>query len=109
METHYVMIENRDPFDSADATTMREMAADLATSAKVTVYLAENGVLAARHASTAGAAVTALTGHATVWADDFSLRERGIRDDELAGGVERASLGPLVDLIAEPGTKVFWH
>jgi sulfur transfer complex TusBCD TusB component (DsrH family) len=108
MTTQYVMIETRDPF-GPDGLTTPELASELSAGAQVTVYLAQNAVLAVRKSATAAAPLTALSGKAAVWADDFSLRERGIRDDELAAGVQRASMDPLVDLILQPGCKVFWH
>jgi hypothetical protein len=44
-----------------------------------------------------------------VWADDFSLRERGIADDELGPDIGRASIDSLVDLITEDDAKVIWR
>ena len=42
-----------------------------------------------------------------VLADDFSLRERGIGEGELADGVSRASLEVVVDRLAA-GTRTIW-
>jgi hypothetical protein len=44
-----------------------------------------------------------------VLADEFSLRERGIRGDELAAGVRPAGIDTLVDLVVDEGRKVIWH
>jgi sulfur transfer complex TusBCD TusB component (DsrH family) len=75
----------------------------------VTVYLAQNGVFPLRKTSAAAPHLAALTAVARVWADDFSLRERGIADHELSPRVERASIDSLVDLITEDGSKVIWR
>jgi len=106
----YLLIESRDPFDSADVERMYELAAGLAEHAdEVTVYLVQNGVMPVRAASPASARVRELAARATVLADDFSLRERGITDDEITEGVRPVPIEVLVDLLAEPGRKVMWH
>jgi intracellular sulfur oxidation DsrE/DsrF family protein len=43
-----------------------------------------------------------------VLADEFSLRERGIRSDHLATGVKMAPLDVVVDRLEE-GRKALWH
>jgi hypothetical protein len=42
-------------------------------------------------------------------ADDFSLRERGIKPEELAHGVHESEIETLVDAIAQANTKAIWH
>ena len=49
------------------------------------------------------------TAGVTVFADDFSLRERGIAGGELRAGVRPASVETLVDLIVRPDAKTVWH
>jgi len=73
------------------------------------VFLVQNGVLPARAGSAAAPTVRELASSVTVLADDFSLRERGIGADELADGVNPASIDVLVDLVVEDGRKVIWH
>jgi predicted peroxiredoxin len=106
----YVLIESRDPFESADTSFVADMATTLATRGRaVTVYLVQNGVLAGR-AGARGSHVPRLTAAGvTVLADDFSLRERGIEAGELTSGVGEAPIGTLVDLVMGEGTKAFWH
>ncbi|MGH9136494.1 MAG: DsrE family protein [Acidimicrobiales bacterium] len=105
----YVLIETRDPFDSADCERFWELAEGLADQQHdVTVYFAQNAVLAARRATTREQAVIRLASHATVLADDFSLRERAIGDDELADGVRVGTMDRLVDLAVD-GRKILWH
>jgi len=43
-----------------------------------------------------------------VLADEFSLRERGIAANRLAGGVSASPLDVVVDQLAE-GRKALWH
>jgi predicted peroxiredoxin len=106
----YLLIETRDPFDSADVGQAYELARGLAEEAnEVTVFLVQNGVLPVRKASSAAARVSELAAKATVLADDFSLRERGIVADEIVDGVRPAPIDTLVDLVAESGRKVIWH
>ncbi len=106
----YLMIETRDPFDSADVEDSFELARGLADQgSEVTVYLVQNGVLTTRRASSAAGMLGQLAGAATVLADDFSLRERGITADEIVPGVTQANIDELVDLLTDDGRKVIWH
>jgi predicted peroxiredoxin len=107
---NYLLVETRDPFDSADVNHVYELAEGLVDQANdVTVFLVQNGVFPTRRASAAGGRVTALAGKATVLADEFSLRERGIRAEELAEGVRPANIDTLVDLAMDEGRRVVWH
>lgn len=109
-ESRYVLIESRDPFDSADTGFVADTAEALrARGRAVTVYLVQNGVLASRSGAR-GSHVPRLTdAGVTVLADDFSLRERGIEAGEMTGGVREASIDTLVDLVMQPGAKAIWH
>jgi sulfur transfer complex TusBCD TusB component (DsrH family) len=109
-DKHYVLIESRDPFDSADTAFVSDTAEALrARGRAVTVYLVQNGVFAGR-AGARGSQVPRLAqAGVTVLADDFSLRERGIEAGEIAGGVREASIDALVDLVMRPETKTLWH
>jgi sulfur transfer complex TusBCD TusB component (DsrH family) len=106
----YLFIESRDPFDSPDTGFVADTAAALhARGRAVTVFLVQNGVLAAR-AGARGSHVRRLTeAGVRVLADDFSLVERGIDPAELSADVAPASIGTLVDLAVRPGTKTLWH
>ena len=42
-------------------------------------------------------------------ADDLSLRERGIKADELAPGVRESGIDTLVDALVQEKTKALWH
>jgi sulfur relay protein TusB/DsrH len=106
----YVLVETRDPFESTAVGDMYDLAAGLADHGdEVTVFLTQNGVLAARQAARSGERVAQLARTTRVLADDFALRERGIRTEELAAGVQPAPIDALVDLMMEDGRKVMWH
>lgn len=109
-ESSYVLIESRDPFDSADTRFVSDTAAALrARGRDVTVFLVQNGVLASR-AGARGSHVPRLRDAGVrILADDFSLRERGIEAGEMTSGVREATVDALVDLIMQPGTKTIWH
>ena len=107
---NYLLVEARDPFDSIDVEGAWDLAEALVDNGdEVTVYLVQQGVGATRPASTKAARLSQLASKATVLADDFSLRERGIATDALADGVAVATMDDLVDRTATPGTKVIWH
>jgi hypothetical protein len=106
----YVVVETRDPFDSADVTAMYDLCRDLGRHGNgVTVFLTQNGVLPTRKASTTANQLAALAKHGRVLADTFALRERGIAPDELVAGVTPVSIESVVDLMVHDGTKVIWH
>ncbi|MGH7311573.1 MAG: DsrH/TusB family sulfur metabolism protein [Candidatus Rokuibacteriota bacterium] len=74
-QSHYVFIESRDPFESADAGFVTEMATVLRQEGRpVTVFLVQNGVLATR-AGARGSHVPRLT---EVYVVQEDLDGRGI-------------------------------
>lgn len=105
----YLLVESRDPFDSNDVGAFLNLAEGLVRSGnKVTLFLVQNGVLPARP-STASETLAALARSGVeVLADEFSLRERGIRPDRLASGVKAAPLDVVLDQLAA-GRKALWH
>ena len=105
----YLLIESRDPFESNDTEFCCDLAARLAHRGhEVTLFLVQNGVLAAR-VSARSATLTELAGTGVrVLADEFSLRERGIAADRHVTGVQPAPLDVVVDQLAD-GAKALWH
>ena len=73
---------------------------------QVTLFLVQNGVLAARPSAHAAALSALARSGVTVLADDFSLQERGIT--KLAEGVAAAPIEVVVDHLAA-GHKTLWH
>lgn len=104
----YLLIETRDPFESRDVERTFELARDLARTAKVTIFFAENGVLATRETGLVAQLGELGRAGVTLLADAFSLRERGIPEARLAGGVRAAPIDDVVTLLAS-GHKALWQ
>ncbi|HKN83483.1 MAG TPA: DsrE family protein [Pyrinomonadaceae bacterium] len=105
---NYVFIESRDPFESRDTEFLEETAAAVKERGhNVMVFLVQNGVLAAR--KTARRLGRLAEAGVTLLADDLSLRERGIKSDELASSIHESGIEVLVDAIAQENTKAIWH
>ena len=107
--TRYLLIESRDPFEYEAAFRRTcDLAHGLARSGEdVEVFLVQNGVLPARNGAGDGALARLVANDIPVLADDFSLRERAISSEELAGGVRPASIETCVDRLAD-GDGVLW-
>jgi hypothetical protein len=107
---NYLFIESRDPFESPDERFVEETAAALRERGReVTVFLVQNGVLACRKRARASYLARLEQAGVTLLADDFSLRERGIRIEELHSGVRPSSIEALVDYLAQEKTRAIWH
>jgi intracellular sulfur oxidation DsrE/DsrF family protein len=105
----YLFIESLDPFESNDVEFYRDLAAGVARDGnQVTLFLVQNGVLAARRGARSGALRVLAEHGVEVLADEFSLRERGIPESRLAPGVRPAPLDVVIDQLAQ-GCKVLWH
>lgn len=106
--TAYVLIESRDPFESRDTEFVEQTAIAINERGhSVTVFLIQNGVLAAR--KDAGRLRHLTEAGLTLLADDLSLRERGIKAEELAQGIQESGIDRLVEAIAQENTKAIWH
>lgn len=105
----YLLIESRDPFDSADSEYFSELVQGISNRGnETTLFLVQNGVLPARKGSKHNETMSNLIkSNVKVLADGFSLRERGI--SKRLDGVEVCEIDRLVDLLLEPGTKAIWH
>jgi len=104
----YVFIESRDPFESRDTRFIEETAVEVKERGhEVTVFLVQNGVFAARNSARRLDRLT--DAGVSVLADDVSLRERGIKPDDLARGIREAGIEALVDAIVQENTKALWH
>jgi predicted peroxiredoxin len=104
----YLLIESRDPFEVNDVLYYYDLAAALAQEGDVTLFLVQNGVLPARRSAQSRRLTGLAQAGVRVLADEFSLRERGIRADRLAEGVAPAPLDVVIDQLAE-GRKALWH
>ena len=103
----YLLIESRDPFESNDVGYYYDLAKGLVEDGnQVTLFLLQNGVLAARPSIQSAKLEALARSGVTVLADDFSLQERGIA--RLADGVAAAAIDVVVDQLAA-GHKTLWH
>lgn len=111
MPSSYLWIESRDPFAFRDVEEGYRLVADLAaTGVPVSLFLVQNGVLAARQGAHAGPfAALATTPGVTVMVDTFALQERGIVPEALVPGVRTADMDTLVDMLMADGQKAIWH
>jgi sulfur relay (sulfurtransferase) complex TusBCD TusD component (DsrE family) len=105
----YVLIESRDPFESNDVRYFYELAASLARAENdVTLFLVQNGVLAARAGEQTPSFLELGKAGVSVLADDFSLRERGITAARLSDGVTASGVEAIVDRLGT-GAHALWH
>jgi len=103
----YLLIESRDPFESNDVAYYYELTKGLVDGGnEVTLFLVQNGVLAARPSARSAPLSALARSGVTVLADDFSLRERGI--SKLAEGIAASPIDVVVDHLAA-GHKTLWH
>ena len=105
----YLLIESRDPFESADSEYFFELARGISDRGNdVTLFLVQNGVFPLRSGAKHSDLIRALIGNKVkVVADKFSLKERAI--SKPLEGVEVTEIERFVDLLLEPGTKSIWH
>ena len=105
----YLWIESRDPFESGGFAQRCELVlALLADGAQVTLFLVENGVLAARAAARVREIEELGRRGVAMLADDFALRERGITAAQLARGVKSSPIDALVVELGR-GAKAIWN
>lgn len=104
---NYLLIESRDHFagEGFCGALARTLARD---GAQVAVLLVQNGVLAARAGAQDGSLADMAAAGVALYADEFSLRERGISAGALSAGVRPAPLDIVIDRMAD-GWRVVWH
>jgi sulfur relay (sulfurtransferase) complex TusBCD TusD component (DsrE family) len=108
--TNYLFIESRDPFESRDTRFVEQTTtALLQRGNEVTIFLLQNGVLAARKNARDATLRRMAEAGVKVLADDFSLLERGIQTGELAPGIQPSNIETLVDALVQENTKAIWH
>ena len=103
----YLLIESRDPFESNDVGYYYDLARGLVEAGdKVTLFLVQNGVFAARPSAKAPQLRLLVGSGVKILADDFALKERGIT--KLLDGVQIAPIEIVVDHL-EAGHQTLWH
>ena len=108
--SRYCFIASRDPVTSADTQQLYRRAGALAEGgAEVSIYLVQNGVLGSRPMAN-GPLKHAHELGVRIFADDFSLRERGITAGEMRPFVEPLSVDQWVrHVMSEQASRLIWH
>ncbi|HEY3234745.1 MAG TPA: DsrE family protein [Polyangiaceae bacterium] len=106
----YLLIQSKSPWESGDVAEFYELGQELGQAGgSVTLFLVQNGVMAARNGAKDSALDQLLSkNQIRVLADDFSLRERAIDQGAVKAGVKPSSIDEVVDLLAG-GAKALWH
>ncbi|MBI3951420.1 MAG: DsrE family protein [Acidobacteria bacterium] len=105
----YLLIDSRDLREYRGSQYILDLAASLKNKGNdVTLYLVENGALAARKGSELGSTLTGLAKNGiTILAEDISLKARGI--SETAEGVKTSNMDELADFIVSGSDKLMWY
>ena len=103
--TKYLIIESRHSSESNDVNRTFELAAGLAARGNhVDTYLVQNAVLMARASARSTSLSQLARAGVGVYADDFSLRERGIPCDMVHASVTPSPIERVLDEMSA-GTK----
>jgi sulfur relay protein TusB/DsrH len=105
----YLIVDSRDLQEYSSGRYIQSLAGKLKDKGnEVTLFLIENGVLAARKGNEVGKNLADLSKRGTkVMAEDVSCKARGI--SELGEGISNANIDQLADLIIEGSDKVIWY
>lgn len=105
----YLLIESRDPFEFASVNSFLRIAVDLKKAGNsVTLFLVQNGVLPSREGARADELAAVAASGVAVLADEFSLKERAIPQNELVNGIKPSAIDIIIDKLAS-GSKAIWH
>ena len=105
----YLIVDSRDLTEYTSGKYIQKVAGKLKQDGNdVTLFLIENGVIAARRGGDVAKNLTDLSKQGTkIMADDISCKARGVA--QLAEGITQASIDQLADLITEGSDKVIWY
>jgi hypothetical protein len=104
----YLLIESRDPFTTQAVLGHVELAVALRRAGSpVALFLVQNGVLPCRAGADGEALHEALAAGVEILADEFSLRERGISDADIARGVRPAPIDVVVQRLSDSWKVLF--
>lgn len=104
----YLVIESQNAFERGVPAYL-DAAATLARHGEpVTLFLVQNGVLPAGVAESSAVFEALSLAGVEILADEFSLRERGIKSNGLAPGVRMATLERVAQQVAV-GRRTIWR
>ena len=107
--SRYLIVDSRDIQEYTGGAYIMNLTGKLRQKKHdVTLFLIENGVLAARKGSRSAAKLGELSkGGTKVLAEDISCKARGVA--VLADGVASGTMDQLADLIVDGSDKVIWY
>jgi sulfur relay protein TusB/DsrH len=107
--SRYLIVTSRDLYEYASSSSVLELAGSLRNRGhEVTLYLVENGALAARQGAQLASRLSDLSrAGVTVLVEDVSAKARGI--ERVAEGVRLSTMDELADLIVDGCDKVIWY
>jgi sulfur relay (sulfurtransferase) DsrF/TusC family protein len=104
----YLIFASRDPFSEKSAEETFSWVESLGKNGdEITLFLVENGALAARRTPKAEVLTRLAKSGARVWVDELSAKERGIEESRIAEGIEVVALDKALDALGD-GAKTFW-
>jgi sulfur transfer complex TusBCD TusB component (DsrH family) len=106
---HYLIVDSRDLTEYVNGSYLPLVVKELREKGhEVTVFLIENGVIAAREGSKMGQVLDALSRNgARILAEDVSCLARGV--NRLSPGISLANLDLLADSIAGGFDNILWY
>lgn len=107
----YLFIESKEPFESKDTAQVYGLLKELSRDGhKLSLFLVQNGVFSSRKNAQMNLFSDLLKdNNISIYADDYSLEERGITSEEMASEVKVASMDHLLDLLMADTCKAIWH
>mgnify|MGYP003626314494 CR=1 FL=1 len=104
----YLFIQSQDPFTETRAGHQYRLAQQLREAGHGgTVLLVQNGVVPARQEAPSRPFASLLKAGVKL-ADEFSLRQREINDEQLKAGIAVCDMGAAIDAMLA-SHKVIWH
>ena len=101
----FLIVETRDPIEHPDVERIARLASGLqAEGCSTTIFLTENGVIAARP----GVAPFLADGGVTVAVDRVALAERGMTESDIAPGMAAGGVDLVVDALLA-GARTIWR
>jgi sulfur relay (sulfurtransferase) complex TusBCD TusD component (DsrE family) len=105
----FFIVQSREPFTDNQANSDYELIHNLVLAQhEVTVLLIQNGVLPARRGGMARKFDMICNAKLSLFADEFSLRQREIAFEDLKPGVLTAGVDTVISAMLA-GHKVIWH
>ncbi|MGC4809230.1 DsrE family protein [Micromonospora sp. DT228] len=102
----YLLVESRTEQESPDVPRFFELGTGLRRAGHpVTVFLIQNAVIGAR----APAVTSLVAAGVEVWADESSVRTRGLSPDDCPEGVRLGGMPNLVGMLMAAGCVPVWH